>query len=95
MSALMVSLATRQGYHGSPSVSRPPKESPSTPIKTGRVIDARVFFDLFAGTIGIFVLAVLFWKAGRFTRRFNRNKVVEGRRSVNTRYARTWYGWVS
>ncbi|CAG8152809.1 unnamed protein product [Penicillium salamii] len=90
----MASLATRQGYHLGPSIPRPPKEAPSTPIKTDRSIDPKVFFELFAGTIGIFVLAVLFWKLGRFVRRFNRNKVLEAGRPINARYARTWYGWV-
>ncbi|CAG7920282.1 unnamed protein product [Penicillium olsonii] len=91
----MALLAPRQGYHFGPSIPRPPKESPSTPIKTDRSIDPKVFFELFAGTIGIFVLAVLFWKLGRFVRRFNRNKVLRAGNPIDTRYARTWYGWVS
>lgn len=62
---------------------------------------------LFLGTVLIFGVAVVGWKTGAFLRRFTAGRVLNttaatigergGDRSgnVGTRYARTWYGWVS
>ncbi|RAH83267.1 hypothetical protein BO86DRAFT_408786 [Aspergillus japonicus CBS 114.51] len=54
----------------------------------------RVLLQLFAITISIFVLAVLFWKLGRFFRHFTQAKVTQRGNATTARYARTWYGWV-
>ncbi|KAJ5327728.1 hypothetical protein N7452_008118 [Penicillium brevicompactum] len=91
----MPSLAIRQSHSFAPSIPSSPKQSPSIPVRVDKSIDSRVFIELFAGTIGIFLLAVWFWKLGSFIRRFNRNKVLKAGKSTDTRYARTWYGWVS
>jgi hypothetical protein len=64
-------------------------------VKVDKSIDPKVFAELFVGTVVIFILGVLFWKLGKFIRRFNRHKVLKAGKSTNTRYARTWYGWVS
>ncbi|KAE8385311.1 hypothetical protein BDV23DRAFT_19759 [Aspergillus alliaceus] len=50
--------------------------------------------QLFAGTFCIFVVTVLFWKAGKFLRRFTKDKVIGEGNSPTSRYAKTWYGWV-
>jgi len=90
---LMAPVLPRQYYHY-PSPPRPPKETPGTPVPVTKYISKKVFLQLFAGTVCIFVLGVLFWRIGRCFRRFSRNKVLKKGKKVNTRYARTWYGWV-
>ncbi|CAI7587505.1 unnamed protein product [Penicillium bialowiezense] len=91
----MPSFAIRQSHSFAPSLPSSPKNSPSIPVRVDKSIDSKVFIELFAGTVGIFILAVLFWKIGKFIRHFNRNKVLKAGKTTNTRYARTWYGWVS
>lgn len=90
----MAPLATRQSHSLSPGIPRLPARPPNTPVKVHKEIDSVVFFELFAGTVGIFIIAVVFWKVGGFIRRFNRSKVLRAGKNTNTRYARTWYGWV-
>ena len=91
----MAPVVIRQNHSLGPGIRRPPKRPPNTPVKVDKSIDPEVFAELFVGTVVIFILAVLFWKLGKFIRRFNRNKVLRAGKSTNTRYARTWYGWVS
>ncbi|KAJ5164014.1 uncharacterized protein N7500_005844 [Penicillium coprophilum] len=91
----MAPLGTRQSHSLGPGIPRPPKRPPNTAVKVHKSIDPTVFVELFVGTVGIFIIAVVFWKLGRFIRRFNRNKVLGADRNTNTRYARTWYGWVA
>ena len=59
-------------------------------------ISVKTFFELFAGTVCIFFLGVLFWKIGQFLRFLSRHKVLRARRDkqASPRYAKTWYGWV-
>lgn len=90
---LMAPVLPRQYYHY-PSPPRSPKETPGTPVPVTKHISKKVFLQLFAGTVCIFVLGVLFWRIGRCFRRFTRNKVLKKGKKVDTRYARTWYGWV-
>ena len=90
---LMAPVLPRQ-FHHFPSPPRPPKETPAIPVPVTRYISVKVFFELFAGTIGIFVLGVLFWKIGKCFRSFTRGKVLREGKTTGTRYARTWYGWV-
>ncbi|KAJ5773832.1 hypothetical protein N7457_008728 [Penicillium paradoxum] len=91
----MAPLRTRQSHSLGPGIPRPPKRPPNTPVKVDKSIDPKVFGELLAGTVVIFILAVLFWKIGQFVRRFNRDKVLRAGKSTHTRYARTWYGWVA
>ncbi|KGO69568.1 hypothetical protein PEX1_071590 [Penicillium expansum] len=91
----MAPLATRQSHSLVPGIPRPPKRPPNIPVEVHKEIDPMVFFELFAGTVGIFIIAVFIWKLGGFIRRFNRNKVLKAGKNTNTRYARTWYGWVT
>ncbi|KAJ5835438.1 hypothetical protein N7447_001464 [Penicillium robsamsonii] len=91
----MAPLGTRQSHSLVPGIPRPPKRPPNTAVKVHKSIDPTVFVELFVGTVGIFIIAVLFWKFGRFIRRFNRNKLLRAGKNTNTRYARTWYGWVA
>ena len=90
---LMAPVFPRQSHHF-PSPPRPPKEEPATPAPVTKHFSARVFFELFAGTFGIFVVGVLFWKLGRCLRRFTRGKVLREGKTTGMRYARTWYGWI-
>lgn len=80
-------------FHSLPA-PHPPKGPPGIPVRVKKYIGFIVFIQLFAGTVGIFFLAVLAWKLGKFLRHFSRHKVVGGGQSPDTRYARTWYGWV-
>ncbi|KAJ5513679.1 hypothetical protein N7463_003231 [Penicillium fimorum] len=91
----MAPLGARQSHSLVPGIPRPPKRPPNTAVKVHKSIDPTVFVELFIGTVGIFIIAVLFWKFGRFMRQFNRNKVLRAGKNTNTRYARTWYGWVA
>ena len=87
-------LDPRQFYHLPPP--RPSKGAPGrTPVHVTKYASVKVFGQLLAGTVCIFILAVLFWKVGKFMRFLSRDRVVKAGRNPNTRYARTWYGWVS
>lgn len=91
----MAPLGSRQIHSLTPSTPRAPNGPHSKPVPVTTSIDSKVFGELFAGTVTIFVVAVLFWKVGKFIRSFNRHKVLGEGKSPKTRYARTWYGWVS
>lgn len=91
----MAPIGPRQIHSLTPSTPRAPKGPSTKPVPVTKSIDSTVFGELFAGTVTIFVLAVLFWKVGKFIRSFNRHKVLGEGKSPKTRYARTWYGWVS
>ncbi|PWY71705.1 hypothetical protein BO70DRAFT_342773 [Aspergillus heteromorphus CBS 117.55] len=72
-----------------------PAAAHATPIKVTKYIGLKVLLQLFAGTAVIFVLAVFFWKIGKFCRYLTQDKVFKSGNTTTTRYARTWYGWVS
>lgn len=91
----MAPVFSRQFHSLSPAPPSSPKGPSTTPVPVTKSIDPTLFAEFFAGTVGIFVLAVLFWKIGRCMRSFNRHKVLEAGRPQTARYARTWYGWVS
>ncbi|CAI7571067.1 unnamed protein product [Penicillium glandicola] len=91
----MAPISTRQSHSLVLGIPRHPKRPPNTPVEVHKSIDPVVFIDLFVGTVGIFIIAVVFWKLGGFIRRFNRNKVLREGKNTQTRYARTWYGWVA
>lgn len=91
----MAPLGPRQIHSLTPSTPRAPNGPSTKPVPVTKTIDSTVFAELFAGTVTIFVLAVLFWKVGKFIRSFNRHKVLGEGKSPKMRYARTWYGWVS
>ncbi|KAJ5994448.1 hypothetical protein N7451_010172 [Penicillium sp. IBT 35674x] len=89
----MAPISTRQNHSFAPP--RPQKGPSTKPIKTDARIDPIVFVELFAGTFGIFILSVLIWKAGNFIRSFTEDKVLAEGKSPHTRFAKTWYGWVT
>lgn len=90
----MALLNTRQYHSFSPSTPGHGKEIPGRPVPVNTFIDPTVFIELFVGTVGIFILSVLFWKVGKFCRSLTRHRVLcDGK--LTTRYARTWYGWVT
>ncbi|KAJ5899648.1 hypothetical protein N7495_004392 [Penicillium taxi] len=91
----MAPLGIRQTHSLSPAPPRAPKGPSSSPVIVTKSIDPVVFGELFAGTVGIFVLAILFWKIGKFMRSLTRHRVLNGGKPTTARYARTWYGWVS
>lgn len=80
-------------FHSLPP-PRPPKGPPGIPIRVKTYIGLTVFIQLFAGTFCIFIIGVLVWKIGKFLRHLTQGKVVGEGHSPDTRYVRTWYGWV-
>lgn len=91
----MAPIGPRQIHSLTPSTPRVPNGPSSRPVPVTKSIDSKVFGELFAGTVTIFVVAILFWKVGKFIRSFNKHKVLGEGKSPKARYARTWYGWVS
>ncbi|KAI9370687.1 hypothetical protein BJX61DRAFT_75763 [Aspergillus egyptiacus] len=77
-----------------PLNSRPSLLAPSTPARVSAFIPRKLFLQLFAGTVCIFILAVVFWKFPRFFRWFTKGKVLREGNNTTTRYVKTWYGWV-
>ena len=92
-SSRMAPLHRRQTQHFIPP-PRPPKGPPGTPVPVTKLISIKVFFLLFLGTVGIFVVGVFFWKIGTFIRLFTQDRVLGGGKPATARYAKTWYGWV-
>lgn len=90
----MAHLDTRQYHSLSPSTPGYGREIPGKPVKVHTFIDRTVFAELCAGTVGIFILGVLFWKLGKVFRALTRHRVLQGGKLTTARYARTWYGWV-
>ncbi|KAJ0426923.1 hypothetical protein BJY00DRAFT_3089 [Aspergillus carlsbadensis] len=78
-----------------PLILRPTLVAPSTPVPVTSFIPRKLFLQLFAGTICIFIVAVLFWKFPGIVRFFTKNKVLREGNPTTARYAKTWYGWVS
>ncbi|KAL4936713.1 hypothetical protein BDV06DRAFT_233217 [Aspergillus oleicola] len=79
-----------------PLIHQPSPIIPSfPPSQTTSFIPRKLFLQLLAGTVGIFILTVLFWKLPRFLRFFTKARVLGGRNTPSIRYAKTWYGWVS
>ncbi|KAJ5650787.1 uncharacterized protein N7484_004510 [Penicillium longicatenatum] len=89
----MAPVSIRQNHSFAPP--RPQKGPSTKPIKTDARIDPIIFVELFAGTVGIFILSVLIWKAGNFIRSFTEGKVLAEGKSSQIRFAKTWYGWVT
>ncbi|KAL4878014.1 hypothetical protein BJY04DRAFT_230286 [Aspergillus karnatakaensis] len=79
----------------SPLIQRPSLSAPPTPGQTTSFIPRKLFLQLLAGTVGIFILTVLFWKSSRFFRSFTKDRVLRPGNTTTARYAKTWYGWVS
>ncbi|OOQ90100.1 hypothetical protein PEBR_05119 [Penicillium brasilianum] len=90
----MAPVYPRQYHSFSPSTPGYGKETPGTPVPVNTFIDPTIFVELFTGTVGIFIFAVLFWKLGKFFRSLTRHRVLCTGKLTTTRYARTWYGWV-
>ncbi|PLB55890.1 hypothetical protein P170DRAFT_396642 [Aspergillus steynii IBT 23096] len=90
----MAPIFARQSHNPTPAVPRPSKGAPAIPLPGTKYISLKVLLQLFAGTICIFFLAVLFWRLGRFFRRFTKDRVLGGGNITATRYAKTWYGWI-
>lgn len=90
----MAPLIIRQSHSFTPSPPRPSKGPFTAPISVKAHIKAAVFGELFAGTVGIFILAVIFWKVGKYIRSLNRHRVLREGKLTTARFARTWYGWV-
>lgn len=91
----MAPLNTRQYHSFSPSTPGFGKETPGRPVPVNTYIDPTVFIELFVGTVGIFILSVLFWKVGKFFRSLTRHRVLCDGKLTTTRYAKTWYGWIT
>ncbi|KAL2856415.1 hypothetical protein BJY01DRAFT_231300 [Aspergillus pseudoustus] len=78
-----------------PLIPRPTLIVPSTPVPVTSFIPRKLFLQLLAGTVCIFILTVLFWKFPGIVRFFTKNKVLREGNATTTRYVKTWYGWVT
>ncbi|KAA8644059.1 uncharacterized protein ATNIH1004_008256 [Aspergillus tanneri] len=90
----MAPIVRRQSHHPTPAVPRPSKGATSAPIPGTKYISLKILLELFAGTVCIFFLGVLFWKLGRFFRRFTQDRVIREGNTTTARYVKNWYGWV-
>nr|QKG86315.1 hypothetical protein [Aspergillus sp. FM242] len=89
----MAPIFARQFHNPTLTIPRPTKGAPTIPLPGRKYISLKVLLQLFAGTVCIFFLAVLFWRLGRFLRRFTKDRVLGGNITAS-RYAKTWYGWI-
>lgn len=48
----------------------------------------------FLGTAAVFGLGFLIWKLGSLFRQFTRGRILRERKPVETRYIKTWFGWI-
>ncbi|KAL4803424.1 hypothetical protein BDV18DRAFT_40834 [Aspergillus unguis] len=79
-----------------PLIQQRPLLAPSfAPIQPTSFIPRKLFFQLLAGTVCIFILGVSIWKFPRFLRFFTKARVLREGNKTTTRYTKTWYGWVS
>lgn len=90
----MAPIYPRQNHSLVPAPPRPPKGPSTPPVEVTTSIDPKVFGELFAGTVGIFIIAVIVWKTGKFIRSFSRHRILKKDNAATARYARTWYGWI-
>ncbi|KAL3463912.1 hypothetical protein BJX64DRAFT_107438 [Aspergillus heterothallicus] len=77
-----------------PLIVRPTLVAPSTPVPVTSFIPRKLFLQLFAGTVCIFIVTVLFWKFPGVIRFFTKDKVLREGNATTARYVKTWYGWV-
>lgn len=59
-----------------------------------RLISAKIILFLLLGTAGIFCLGVIIWKLGSVLRHFTKGRILREKKEINTRYIKTWYGWI-
>lgn len=88
----MAPVITRQ-LHAVLFRPRPSQESHAPATATRRFVHLKAILELLAGTICIFVLAVLFWKLGKYFRSWTRHRVLQTG-TPGARYSKTWHGWV-
>ncbi|PKY01707.1 hypothetical protein P168DRAFT_221094, partial [Aspergillus campestris IBT 28561] len=89
----MAPVLTRQ-LHAVVFRPRPSQESPTPAAASRSFAHLKAILELLAGTICIFVLAVLFWKLGNYFRSWTRHRVLQAGNTPGTRYSKTWYGWI-
>jgi hypothetical protein len=77
---------------------RPPAPPPSVKsaasaavIQLGRL---RVLVYILLGTSAAFGFGFLIWKLGSLFRQFTLGRILRERKPVETRYIKTWYGWI-
>ncbi|KAL5051355.1 hypothetical protein BDW71DRAFT_214274 [Aspergillus fruticulosus] len=79
-----------------PLIQQRPLIAPSfTPVQPTSFIPWKLFLQLLAGTVCIFILTVLIWKFPRLLRSFTKGRILREGNKTSSRYAKTWYGWVS
>ncbi|KAL4820320.1 hypothetical protein BDW67DRAFT_115766 [Aspergillus spinulosporus] len=79
-----------------PLIQQRPLIAPSfTPFQPTSFIPWKLFLQLLAGTVCIFILTVLIWKFPRLLRSFTKGRILREGNTTSSRYAKTWYGWVS
>jgi hypothetical protein len=77
---------------------RYPLKPLSRPVPTGPsvkgLVRLRILVYILLITSAVFGIAVLLWKFGYFIRFFTLGRILQDRKPVDTRYIKTWYGWI-
>ncbi|EED19159.1 hypothetical protein TSTA_024810 [Talaromyces stipitatus ATCC 10500] len=80
--------------------SRPRSPSPSLSVQTVAVVVLRqlrrlqILAYILMGASAAFSAAFLIWKLGSLFQQFTLGRILEERKPVETRYVKTWYGWI-
>lgn len=77
---------------------RPPPPPPSVKSAASAAVNQlgrlRVLVYILLGTSAAFGFGFLIWKLGSLFRQFTLGRILRERKPVETRYIKTWYGWI-
>lgn len=82
---------------------RPPRSKPvisSPPVLTAaatvlhQLKRLSVLIYILLGTSAVFAFAILVWRLGGVFRRLTLGRVLRPQKQIETRYIKTWYGWI-
>lgn len=77
---------------------RPPPPPPSVKSAASAAVHQlgrlRVLVYILLGTSAAFGFGFLIWKLGSLFRQFTLGRILRERKPVETRYIKTWYGWI-
>ncbi|OKL63578.1 hypothetical protein UA08_01263 [Talaromyces atroroseus] len=73
---------------------KPPPRPLQTAVSVKGLARLRILVYILLVTSAVFGLAVLLWKFGYFLRYFTLGRILRDRKPVDTRYIKTWYGWI-
>uniref|UniRef100_A0A093UXH7 Uncharacterized protein n=1 Tax=Talaromyces marneffei PM1 TaxID=1077442 RepID=A0A093UXH7_TALMA len=72
----------------------PPSVKTATAAAVNQLGRLRVLVYIFLGTSAAFGLGFLVWKLGSLFRQFTLGRILSERKLAETRYIKTWYGWI-